>query len=261
MKVTHRQIKHPFCPSQEFPLHVSEAPEAFLEFCQGCWQSCTGIFDSDSDRSHPVHERGCRLHCTPSLRPESGKMKDVGYIKPGAYVYAPCCCQRPRWYPWLVLPSRTMVVVMVHAKAKDHFDIPHLCYHQRPCGCLWSLLPSESESECWCPRALLLSEAILMPMACAAIECTCHSMYLQSMLQLRVVLMSMVYTPTADHVEVHGPCCHQRPCGRSYCCWLQREWSFFCSGIFITADPQLRRRDMKVFCDNLPPLLQKKETV
>lgn len=51
------------------------------------------------------------------------------------------------------------------------------CYHQRPHGCPWSLLPPE---------------AILMPVACAAIE---------------------------GHDGVCGPCCHQKPCEvHSLCC-------------------------------------------
>jgi hypothetical protein len=78
------------------------------------------------------------------------------------------------------------------------------CYHRRPHGCPWSLLPPE---------------AMLMPVACAAIEghdgvyglCCAHRSW--------AMWISVVCTATGGHGDVRGPCCHQRPCEvHGLCC-------------------------------------------
>lgn len=115
-------------------------------------------------------------------------------------------------------------------------DLDVLCYHWRPGRCLWSLLPPE---------------AMLMSVICAPLEGhvdVCG-------LSLRDVMMVMACAVAEGNVDVCGLCYHQKTCGSPWSVLpltvMFRKTSS--AVVLMTADSQLRKRDIEGFCDDPQP--------
>lgn len=133
--------------------------------------------------------------------------------------------QRPCWYPWSVLLPEVLLIYTGHAAA-GKLDMSGLCCYLRPCWCpelysCWELR--------WYPRLVLQQRAIWV-----------------SVLPPEIMLRSLT------HADIRPSQC---PC--------VSPWSMFpltvkgkkatFAVVMMTADSQLRKRDLYIFCDNLYP--------
>lgn len=117
-------------------------------------------------------------------------------------VSSQCCNYRRCWYQWFMLLPEAIWMPMACAHIEgqtdvqspffpwgpgwsscDHLCVCGLCCHLRTCWWLWSWMLGG--------------------------QCCC----LWSALSLEAMFRSMVHAAPREHVEVHEPCCSQRPWG------------------------------------------------
>ena len=84
---------------------------------------------------------------------------------------------------------------------------------------------------------------------------------LQSGLLLETMLRSMAHVDAGDHMDVHGPWCHQKPSGSPSL--TVKDMEITSVVVLITIDSQLKKGDREGFCDNFyfhHPTLQKRKS-
>lgn len=109
-------------------------------------------------------------------------------------------------------PPEAKLILVAHVVAKGLFwvhgtteaggcvDFQSPCYHQRSCGCLWSVQ---------LPESALMSigqDAVGAMLMSWSVQLQRSMMCSWPMLQQRAMLMSLVCTATRDHAEVRGMC-------------------------------------------------------
>lgn len=124
-----------------------------------------------------------------------------------------------------VLPYVLSLSKMIHVW--DSVDVHGLCYHLRPCGCLWSVL---------LPKLRLCEWHVLMP---------------------KSMMMSMTHAGPEGCVYIHGLCCHQGPCWGPCLMWMsvahasaEYKWqgSYFShdvDGCRLTVEKEEHRRSLR----------------
>lgn len=136
----------------------------------------------------------------------------------------------------VVLSSWRLYKCPYSVTTEGHSDVHGLCWCLKPCWCLWTMLPL---------GAILLREAITTWEACSATQYWCPL----SRLPLRALS-----GPTSAKSHVCALCLHQEPCRGP---WSMLPLTVKSKATFVvismTADVQLRGRDMEGFWDNHYP--------
>lgn len=137
------------------------------------------------------------------------------YQQGPCYVHSPCCSWRPLWCSWYTPEGDHVVLTAI----KVYVDVLSLCCCLNSCWCLWLLfmlhLKAFWMSTVCAPfqhEIMLMTYYHLTPSWClCCVQVQCWS--LLSVLPLETMLMSVVSADARGHVNVHGPCCYQEPCG------------------------------------------------
>lgn len=151
-----------------------------------------------------------------------------------------------------MLPLEVIHMSVVSIAAWNHDDGPRQCCSQGPHQCEWLALP---------PGAAVMSDpccswgqCIGLWSYCALGLCWClwPESILMSMISVATKDPVWVHGPTATGSPIHGPCWHQKPCGRpgSILPWIVESNYATLTMRLMAEDTQLRKRDTEDFRDN-----------
>lgn len=110
------------------------------------------------------------------------------------------------WCPWLMLPLRAICMSMVCVTSWSYVCVHGSCCHNES---FWYECPALQLEAIWCPWPLLSPRAVYDGICCSCCIrglCWC----LGSVLTPETMLGSIAYADAEGHMDVSGPCCHQK---------------------------------------------------
>lgn len=75
-----------------------------------------------------------------ATRYHSNMWMHMVHVASGNQVCGLCCCLRPGWYPWFLLPIERILMSIVIVASRGNVDVGNVCCCQRKCWFLLSVL-------------------------------------------------------------------------------------------------------------------------